>query len=158
MLKLSPSDMKAEDKLKAAVEWGLGLQRVPFTPGIDLPGTVRPSPICWDAAPEDLRHIAKVTKVYDLDSGTLVKAVGELVRDFATEAKKRISNGERFAPLPHPPQGCGIAYCIALVEEVPIRLMMSYSLRDQAFLVTCDAFAVPPNANPAQPADPAVDP
>lgn len=137
-----PAPPKTIDLLAIALDRA-GVERVPFDPDQDLPGTVRSRGGCTVHFPADEDHLSIYALTCDFGGdfdATLADAVGK----FRAAAAARGVQAADFRPLPHCPSiAAYIDYLPIEIDGIPARCMMSYSGINQSFLISLDAQLAP---------------
>jgi hypothetical protein len=120
-----------------------GLEAVPFQYDRPFPGTMTPTSSIEPFRCDSPNHIGAYRALHDFRSEVVKERLAELVDGFREKVASSGFKPEHARPLPHPPQCVLPAYVPIRVDGMPVRLLLSYSFAEQAFMLSADAFFEP---------------
>ena len=132
---------RLDELVNAAAAWSSGVERRPFTWGRQFPDHEAYPPIepMAFAAPADPHRVHVETLLYVVEPEAVKRAVSELIDLFNETVAERGLRCKQWRSLPHPPE-CVHAYAPVNINLIPARFIAMYSLRDQAFAMSLDAW------------------
>lgn len=153
--KKDPTELRIEDRLKSAFTWTPAVTLVPWEPGRDLPGTVRPEYGVYITRGEAVRAVRPEDRINaqatlrDLEPESLKKAVAGLVKGFLEAVATTGAPARRFARFPHVEAFGPAIYFPVEVGGVPARMVASWYILEAGWLITLDTALMPETAGEA---------